>query len=204
MSSGSTFLRDSGSYVFASWELTKLKNHRWPIHITLASTWIQRKMRLSHSDTFGSIHPSRANFGAHLTRPGIAPSSAIRRGGRALAARAVRNAHLRAHEPVRTEAVSQDERPIRHLGRAAAGSPQAVPGLRQERERAQRPAGGDAEGGQGEGAQSGLRRADPLARVRVRRDGAARALLREPGAGAGPDQQVGAAGAGADAGLRQL
>src|SRR2546423_3470359 len=49
MSSGSTFLRESGSYVLASCEFTKLKNHKCPIHITPAARCVQRKMTFSHS-----------------------------------------------------------------------------------------------------------------------------------------------------------
>src|SRR3954447_25672087 len=73
MSSGTTFLRESASYVFATCPLTKLKNQRWPIHITPARTWIQRKMRFSHSLKFDdSIRPPRGKSacGAHTTVPG--------------------------------------------------------------------------------------------------------------------------------------
>src|SRR5258705_5084094 len=49
MSSGSTFLRESGSYVLASCAFTKLKNHKCPIHITPAARCVQRKMTFSHS-----------------------------------------------------------------------------------------------------------------------------------------------------------
>src|SRR3954466_8947474 len=57
ISCGTTAFLEAASYVLATCALTKLKNQRWPIHITPASTWIQRKIRLSHSETFGSIHP---------------------------------------------------------------------------------------------------------------------------------------------------
>src|SRR5467141_3896983 len=49
MSSGSTFLRESESYVLASCAFTKLKNHKCPIHITPAARCVQRKMTFSHS-----------------------------------------------------------------------------------------------------------------------------------------------------------
>src|SRR5690349_29488 len=64
MSSGSTFLRESASYVLASCELTKLKNHKCPIHITPAARWVQRKMTFSHS--FMESPRFCENGGAHL------------------------------------------------------------------------------------------------------------------------------------------
>src|SRR5437764_14674148 len=67
MSSGTTFFRESASYVFATWPLTKLKNQRWPIHITPARTWIQRKTRFNHSETFESIHPPRQEQSSRRT-----------------------------------------------------------------------------------------------------------------------------------------
>src|SRR5215471_3401503 len=69
-----TFFFDSASYVLATCELTKLKYQRWPIHITPATTWIQRKMRFRISLTFGSIFAS-------LLAP--EPGSAVEGKGRA-------------------------------------------------------------------------------------------------------------------------
>src|SRR5438094_6349536 len=65
MSSGSTFLRESGSYVLASWAFTKLKNHKCPIHITPAARCVQRKMTFSHS--FMESPGWSETIGAHLT-----------------------------------------------------------------------------------------------------------------------------------------
>src|SRR3989338_9907057 len=55
ISSGTTFLLESASYVLATWLLTKLKKYRWPIHAIPATAWIQRKSMSSHALTFGSM-----------------------------------------------------------------------------------------------------------------------------------------------------
>ena len=43
ISSGTTFFFVSASIVGTKFELTKLKNQRWPIHRMPAKTWAQRK-----------------------------------------------------------------------------------------------------------------------------------------------------------------
>src|SRR6185369_3696849 len=57
MSSGTTFFFESASYVGATCELTKLKKYRCPIHITPATTWIQRNSDCRTSMT--PLHPTR-------------------------------------------------------------------------------------------------------------------------------------------------
>src|SRR5437879_111202 len=81
MSSGSTFLRESGSYVLASCAFTKLKNHKCPIHITPAARCVQRKMTFSHSfmESPGWCETTRAPY-----RLRIDPSREGRPGARRL------------------------------------------------------------------------------------------------------------------------